>query len=76
MPTGFSRDFGALVRSLREERGFSQEELAERAGLHRTHVSLLERAQRSARLETIEQLARALGVQPAELMPRIRLRRR
>lgn len=52
----------------------SQKDLAQEAGLHRTHISLIERGQRSARLETIEQLALALGVQPAELMPRIRLR--
>lgn len=49
----------------------SQEALADAAKLHRTHISLIERGQRSVRLETIERLARALGVQPAELMPRL-----
>ena len=52
----------------------SQEALADAASLHRTHISLIERGQRSARLETVERLAFALGVQPARLMPTIRLR--
>ena len=75
MSKRFAQHFGANIRTLREEQGLSQESLAVKAGLHRTHVSLIERAQRSARLETIEQLAKALGVQPSDLMPRIRIRR-
>lgn len=54
----------------------SQEELADAADLHRTHISLIERGQRSVRLETIERLATALQVQPADLMPQIALPRR
>jgi len=49
----------------------SQEVLANAAGLHRTHISLIERGERSARLETIYRLAKALGLQPADLMPDI-----
>lgn len=71
MQTDFVRAFGLRVRELREDRGLSQEDLADAAALHRTHVSLVERGRRSVRLDTIEQLARALGVQPAELMPTI-----
>jgi transcriptional regulator with XRE-family HTH domain len=67
----YARQFGEKVRALREARGLSQEALAHAAGLHRTHVSLIERGQRCARLETIVNLAVALGVQPAELMPAI-----
>ncbi|MFW6039301.1 MAG: helix-turn-helix domain-containing protein [bacterium] len=61
--------FGERVRELREKRSLSQEQLANAAGLHRTHISLIERGQRSVRLETIERLALALHVQPAELIP-------
>ena len=68
--------FGQQVRSYQERRGLSQEALAFAAGLHRTHISLIERAHRSVRLETVETLARALRVQPGELMPEIRLRSR
>ena len=71
MASGFATRFGERIKQLREERGLSQEELAHASALHRTHISLIERGQRSARLETIEALARALQVQPAELMPEI-----
>jgi transcriptional regulator with XRE-family HTH domain len=53
----------------------SQESLADAAARHRTHISLIERGQRSVRLETIERLALALRIQPAELMPPIDLAR-
>ena len=69
----FAQEFGGKVRALREARGMSQEVLADAARLHRTHISLIERGQRSVRLETVERLAFALGVQPARLMPTVRL---
>ncbi len=64
------------MRKMRDDRGLSQEALADAAGLHRTHISLIERGQRAVRLETIKSLAIALGVQPADLMPSITLRKR
>ena len=76
MSSRFVKQFGAKVRELRDARGLSQEALADAAGLHRTHISLIERGQRSARLETIESLATALGIQPADLMPTVSLRKR
>lgn len=75
MAKTFVQKFGLTVRGLREEAGLSQEALADAAGLHRTHVSLIERGQRSVRLETVEALAKALRVQPSDLMPVIRIRR-
>ena len=59
--------FAVRVKQLREGKGLSQEALATAAGLHRTQVSLIERAKRNLRLETIERLALALEVEPAEL---------
>lgn len=56
------------VRRLRREAGKSQEELAERADLHRTYVGSIERAERNLSLDNIERLALALGVEPAELL--------
>lgn len=53
---------GANVLRARKERGWSQEELGNRCGLHRTEVSLLERGLRMPRLETLVKLAGALGV--------------
>lgn len=71
--SAFVTSFGRRVRQLREELDLSQEELADAASLHRTHISLIERGQRSVRLDTVAQLALALGKQPSELMPDIGL---
>lgn len=71
--TRFIKGFGARIRELREEQGLSQEKLADMARLHRTAITHIERATRSSTLETIEKLAKALGVQPTELMPDLEL---
>lgn len=67
--SGVSLRFGGKLRKLRRERGISQEELAGRAGLHRTYVSSVERGQRNVSLETIDKLARGLGLPMGDLMP-------
>lgn len=56
------------VRSIRKSTGLSQEELADRAGLHRTYISSIERAERNVSLENIFLLAAALGVEPGDLL--------
>lgn len=66
-------EFGKRLRQLREKRGMSQEQLADLAELHRTHISLIERGVRAVRVDTIERLAHGLSVQPAKLMPPIKL---
>jgi|SRR6185312_5460387 len=60
--------FSATLRELRTVRGFSQERLAEAAGLHRTYTSLLERGLRTPTLTAIVRLSDALGVTPAYLV--------
>jgi len=62
------KKFGKRLRQLREERGWSQEEFADRAGLHRTYVSAVERGVRNSTLSVIERLAKALGVSLAEML--------
>ena len=59
--------FGKAVRRRRRELDLSQEELAERAELHRTYVSDIERGDRNPSLENIEKLARALNLKVSEL---------
>lgn len=58
------RDFGNHVRALRRARGWSQEALGERSGLHRTYVASVERGERNVSLVAIWQLADGLGVTP------------
>ena len=59
--------FGASVRRLRDERGLSQEALAERAGLHRNYVGGVERGERNVALENIVKLAKGLAVSSRDL---------
>ena len=56
------KEFGASVRAHRLSLGISQEALAERAELHRTYVTDVERGARNLSLESISRLARALDV--------------
>jgi transcriptional regulator with XRE-family HTH domain len=59
--------FAANLRLARTKVGISQEELGNRCDLHRTEISLLERAGREPRLGTLVKLAGALETTPAEL---------
>ena len=63
--------FGKAVRYRRNELEISQEELAERADLHRTYISDLERGRRNVSLENIEKLAKALNLSISELIQRV-----
>jgi len=54
--------FGNKVRELRKEQGLSQEELAEIAGVHRTYVGMIERAEKNITLKNIEKISKALKV--------------
>jgi transcriptional regulator with XRE-family HTH domain len=52
------------LRQLRDDQGYSQEELAERASLHCNYVGGVERGERNVALENIVKLAKALSVKP------------
>jgi CheY-like chemotaxis protein len=62
-----TKPFGAAVKSWRNRLCISQEELAGRAGLHRTYISDIERGARNVSLVSIEKLARALEISAAML---------
>jgi transcriptional regulator with XRE-family HTH domain len=73
--------FGKVLKEIRHERSLSQEELGFESGYHRTYISLLERGRKSPSLNTIFQLATALGIPPSEILRRTetkvgRIRRR
>lgn len=59
--------FGAHVRKLRNARGWSQEHLAERAGLHWTYVGGVERGERNPTLLVIARIAKAFGISIRDL---------
>jgi len=60
--------FGNTVRQFREQKGWSQELLAERADLNRSYVGELERGQAIASLITLEKLSTAFGVSMSHLL--------
>lgn len=60
--------FGTMVRRTRKERGLSQEALADIAGLHRTFVGFVERAETNISIDNIGRIADALGVTAASLL--------
>ncbi len=59
---------GEQIRRLREQKGWSQEEFADRCGLHRTAIGLLERAERNPRLDTLLTISKGLGITLADLV--------
>lgn len=59
---------GLNARRARLEKGLSQEQVAERMGIDRAYISGLERGERNPTATTIWHLAKALGVEPADLM--------
>jgi transcriptional regulator with XRE-family HTH domain len=66
------RAFGDRVQRLRTERGWTQEDLAEAADLHRTYITAVERGQRNISLDAIDKLARGFGISFEELFRGVR----
>lgn len=60
--------FGEKVKDLRKKRGLSQEDLAHKAGFHRTYIGMIERAERNITLVNIQKLANALEVSITEVV--------
>jgi transcriptional regulator with XRE-family HTH domain len=58
---------GKTVRRLRLKREWSQEQLAERSGLHPNYIGGIERGERNVAVDNIERLAHALGLHPKDL---------
>ena len=60
--------FAQRLRLQRLDRGLSQEELADLAGLHRTYVGSVERAERNISIDSMERLAQALQLDVSDLL--------
>ncbi|MDE6271994.1 MAG: helix-turn-helix transcriptional regulator [Muribaculaceae bacterium] len=61
------KEFGFKIQQIRKGKGISQEELAYRAGFHRTYIGMIERAERNITLSNIKRLADALQVNIKDL---------
>jgi len=59
---------GSNIKRYRTARGFSQEKLAEFAGLHRTYIGAVERGERNISAKNIAKIAEVLGIEPYRLM--------
>lgn len=64
----FLKNLGLSIKLERVRRGLSQEELAERAGLHRTYIGMVERAERNITVVNLALIAKALGVSIGSLL--------
>ena len=71
-----TREFGNRIRALRKELALSQEELGEVAGLHRTYIGHLERGEVNPSLINILRVAKALKVDPSDLVSGLKIPRR
>lgn len=59
---------GRAIRARRKTAGLSQEQLADRSGLHRTYVGGIERGERNVSYSNLLKLARAVAVKPSQLL--------
>jgi transcriptional regulator with XRE-family HTH domain len=68
MPQSPNDIVAANLKRLRAKKQWSQEELADRCGLHRTYIGAIERGERNITLNTLLEIANAVGVTSAELL--------
>jgi len=66
--TNILKRFGDKVKTLRLEKGWSQQELASRSDLHRTYIGSIERHERNVSLLNVERIAKALKVKTKDLL--------
>lgn len=71
METDICKRFGMAIKTLREQKGISQEKLGEIADLHRTYIGMIERAERNITLKNIDKIAKALDVEISTIFENI-----
>jgi transcriptional regulator with XRE-family HTH domain len=62
------KEFGNRVRELRTDKNWSQEDLADKTGFHRTYIGMIERGERNPSLKNLKKFAEAFGISLSELM--------
>lgn len=62
-----TKDFGLIVRELRQKNNISQEKLAERSSLDRSYISEVENGYKTPTIITVSKIGRALGVRPSRI---------
>lgn len=62
------KKFGLRVRELRIEKGWTQEDLAEYTGFHRTYIGMIERGERNLSLENVEKFANTFKLSISQLL--------
>lgn len=67
MKTKITTDFGNTIRNLRLKNGWSQEELANKTGFHRTYIGMIERGERNLSLKNIDIFAKTFNIKISEL---------
>ena len=65
------RNIGDLVRRLRHEKGLTQEDLADQAGLHTNYIGHVERGEKMVTVGALRRIARPLGVRVSELLAQL-----
>ncbi len=63
-----NKEVGFNIRKIREDKGLSQEKLAELADLHRAYVGQIERGEKNIGIKNLEKIAKALGVNIKDLL--------
>ena len=61
-------NLGSNLRAARKKRGWTQEDLAERSGVHAGEISRMESGKRDPQVSTVEKLAAALEIRPGQLL--------
>ncbi len=67
MKSKINTQFGLKIIELRKKAGISQDELAFRSDIHRAYMGTIERGEKSVTLNTIEKIAKGLGVKVKDL---------
>jgi transcriptional regulator with XRE-family HTH domain len=69
--SALTKQFGFVIRRLRQEARLSQEGFADLCGLHRTYVGAIERGEKTVTIETAQRLAQALDISLSQLFRQV-----